>query len=71
MNSVTDTLISPKFTSKMIENTIKMHAAIIALDEAPAYVTGHRILPKNSAQKISGQFVNKPRHFSYQKNLLN
>ena len=37
-----------------------------AKDEAPEKLTGHMILPKDPAQRIPGQFVNKTSNFSHQ-----
>ena len=37
-----------------------------AMNEAPGKVRGHLISPKDLAQRIPSQFVNKTRNFSHQ-----
>ena len=46
MNSVTDVLISAKVTAKKIKTHLKYVLPFSAMDEAPAYVTGHLIWQK-------------------------
>ena len=40
------------------------------MDETQSYVTGPLISPKNQVERIPGQFINKIRNFSHQKNAL-
>ena len=59
MNSVKDTLISTKFSSKKREIHLEYVLPFHAIDEAPAYKTGHLISWKIPVQRIPGQFVKK------------
>ena len=52
-----DTFILTKVVAKKIETHLES-VAMSAMDEAPENVTGHLILPKDTAQRILGQFVN-------------
>ena len=52
-----------KFTSKVIESHFEYALPFSAMDETPAYVTGHLIVPKNSIQRIPGQFLQTKHSF--------
>ena len=52
---------------KQIETHLKYVLSFSAMDETPAFVTGHMISPKNPIQRILCQFVNKTQFFTSEK----